>query len=106
MKKFKCPIVALVVLALGLFLNIFALVYSIIGRNSLVFTVNTKNKPHATCVKSESRTIAVNLDRYYTVRDTVHCLDTLLTKRNSKSLHIAFIGDSLVRNQFTNYLKV
>lgn len=107
MKRFKHPVVALVIIAIFLYFTILtAVVYSIFSRNGLILMVDTKNKSNAKSIDSESSAFVLNLDGFYTMRDTVNCLDTLLKKRNSKSLHIAFIGDSLIRNQYTNYLKV
>lgn len=37
--------------------------------------------------------------------DIVNCLDSLFVKRN-RSFYITFIGDSLMRNQFKNFLEV
>lgn len=56
--------------------------------------------------KSEKSDPVIKFYQIFTNRDIVNCLDTLLTKHKNKKLHIAFIGDSLVRNQFVNFLKV
>lgn len=50
--------------------------------------------------------IDLKMDQSYTTRDVVDCLDTLFTERNNESLHIAFVGDSLVRNQYIRFIKV
>jgi hypothetical protein len=41
----------------------------------------------------------------YKVKHVVHCLDSLVVRRN-RSIYIHFIGDSLVRNQFLNFVSV
>lgn len=41
----------------------------------------------------------------YKMEDIVKCLDSMQDKRNHK-IHITFIGDSLVRNQFTSFIGV
>jgi hypothetical protein len=41
----------------------------------------------------------------YKVQQIVHCLDLFSLRRNG-SVYITFIGDSLVRNQFTNFISV
>jgi hypothetical protein len=41
----------------------------------------------------------------YKVHHVVQCLDTLFRRENN-SVYISFIGDSLVRNQFTNFISV
>ena len=45
--------------------------------------------------------------RYFKARDVASCLDNLLQRISSRSwLHFAFIGDSRIRQQFYNFLKV
>jgi hypothetical protein len=41
----------------------------------------------------------------YKVKDVVHCLDSFVIREN-RSVYIHFIGDSLVRNQFLNFVSV
>jgi hypothetical protein len=41
----------------------------------------------------------------YNVRNVVNCLDSLFIKRN-RPVYITFIGDSIMRNQFTNFISV
>ena len=41
----------------------------------------------------------------YKAQQIVHCVDLFSLRRNG-SVYITFIGDSLVRNQFTNFISV
>ncbi len=41
----------------------------------------------------------------FKVQHVVRCLDELFMRKN-RSVSISFIGDSLVRNQFSNFIKV
>lgn len=41
----------------------------------------------------------------YKVWNVVHCLDSLFVERN-RSVYIIFIGDSIMRNQFKNFITV
>ncbi len=43
--------------------------------------------------------------RQYEMKDVVKCLDSMFINRN-RSIHLAFMGDSLVRNQFLNFISV
>ncbi len=43
--------------------------------------------------------------RQYNMKDIVQCFDSLYV-RNSRRFHISFIGDSLIRNQFKNFIAV
>lgn len=81
-------------------------VFFLMIRSQIISTVVAKNKLKMENVGNNVSYVAWKMDRFYTSRDVVNCLDTLLTKMNSQSLHIAFIGDSLVRNQFVNFIKV
>jgi hypothetical protein len=38
--------------------------------------------------------------------DAVRCLDALSVKRNRRPMHIAFIGDSTVRQHFVSFIRV
>ena len=40
---------------------------------------------------------------WYTIKDAVNCLTE---SKTAKKLHFAFIGDSRIRQQFLNFLKV
>lgn len=42
----------------------------------------------------------------YTIKDVVNCLDSLFIKRKKRPLHMAFMGDSTVRQHFLNFLQV
>jgi hypothetical protein len=42
----------------------------------------------------------------YSKKDVVHCIDSLSAKRKGKRMHIAFIGDSLIRQVFLSFLRV
>uniref|UniRef100_A0A0P6AKI5 Lactosylceramide-like protein n=1 Tax=Daphnia magna TaxID=35525 RepID=A0A0P6AKI5_9CRUS len=42
----------------------------------------------------------------YSKKDVVLCLDSLSVKRNRRPMHIAFIGDSIVRHQYLSFLRV
>ena len=45
--------------------------------------------------------------RHFAARDVARCLDDLLNRISNRSwLHFAFIGDSRIRKQFYNFLKV
>ena len=44
--------------------------------------------------------------RHFTSRDVVSCLDNLHADSSRPWIHIAFIGDSRIRQQFHNLLKV
>jgi hypothetical protein len=53
---------------------------------------------------SKGKYVKKELNRYE-IRDFVMCLDEMFIKTN-QSLHFAFLGDSLVRNQFLNLVSV
>jgi hypothetical protein len=42
----------------------------------------------------------------YKKEDVVRCLDSLSIERNRRPLHIAFVGDSTVRQHFLSFLRV
>jgi hypothetical protein len=42
----------------------------------------------------------------YTKMDLVRCIDSLSKKRSKRPMHIAFIGDSTVRQLFSTFIKV
>ncbi len=44
--------------------------------------------------------------REYKMGDVVRCLDALSVKRNRRPMHIAFIGDSTVRQHFVSFIRV
>jgi hypothetical protein len=44
--------------------------------------------------------------REFTSKDVVRCLDSLSAKRNRRSFHIAFIGDSTIRQHYVMFLRV
>jgi hypothetical protein len=44
--------------------------------------------------------------REYQMGDVVRCLDSLSVKRNRRPMHIAFIGDSTVRQHFVSFIRV
>jgi hypothetical protein len=44
--------------------------------------------------------------REYKMGDVVRCLDSLSVKRNRRPMHIAFIGDSTVRQHFVSFIRV
>ena len=56
-------------------------------------------------LSSKSITKTSQTLKRFQMQDVVHCFDSLVNNRN-RPFHIAFIGDSLVRNQFTSFLSV
>jgi hypothetical protein len=44
--------------------------------------------------------------REFKKADAVRCLDSLSVKRNRRPMHIAFIGDSTVRQHFVSFIRV
>jgi hypothetical protein len=44
--------------------------------------------------------------REFKKADAVRCLDSLSVKRNGRPMHIAFIGDSTVRQHFVSFIRV
>jgi hypothetical protein len=42
--------------------------------------------------------------REYTTEDVVRCLDSMAEQRNWRPIHIAFIGDSTIRQHFFSFL--
>jgi hypothetical protein len=46
------------------------------------------------------------LIKEYTIQDVVRCLDVISAKKNRRPKHIAFIGDSTVRQHFISFLRV
>jgi hypothetical protein len=44
--------------------------------------------------------------REFKKADAVRCLDALSVKRNRRPMHIAFIGDSTVRQHFVSFIRV
>lgn len=43
--------------------------------------------------------------REYTTEDVVRCLDSMAEQRNWRPIHIAFIGDSTIRQHFFSFLQ-
>lgn len=41
-----------------------------------------------------------------TKKDVVRCFDALSIKRNGRRIHLAFLGDSIVRQYFLSFLRV
>ncbi len=72
---------------------------------------NTRNKEYTSDESCASDTEAskINLNkrlfRQYKREDVAACLD-LLPRRRNRTIHIAFLGDSLVRNQFLSFISV
>lgn len=44
--------------------------------------------------------------RELTKRDVVRCFDLLSIKRNRRPIHVAFVGDSIVRQYFIGFIRV
>lgn len=44
--------------------------------------------------------------RQFSVEDTVRCFDSLSANRQRKPMHIAFVGDSTLRQHFLSFLEV
>lgn len=108
MNKPKHLFITSFITAVGLLLGVLAAIVYIFNLKNSILNAYTKSQSFSESSKSEAGVIiaALKLDKFYTTRDVVECFDALLTKRNNKTLHIAFYGDSLLRNQFTNYIKV
>lgn len=72
----------------------------------LVLLGGYRFKLHLRIIKNESEAVVLQLNPFYTIKDVALRLDNLTTRRKGETLHIAFIGDSLVRDQFTSLLMV
>lgn len=70
--------------------------------------MDVKRELRATSDNNASSTTvpALRSNSFFTPRNVVNCVDLLLNNPNRKSLRIVFIGDSVVRNQFLNFIKV
>ncbi|XP_057380133.2 uncharacterized protein LOC130702482 [Daphnia carinata] len=44
--------------------------------------------------------------RKYATRDVIRCFDSLSVKRQRQPMHIAFIGDSIIRQHFVSFLRL
>lgn len=67
-------------------------------KSVLVTRYDSKKNHHAPC-----RSSAVH---QFTLEETVRCFDSLSVQRQRRPMHIAFIGDSTVRQHFLNLLEV
>ncbi|KZS14700.1 Uncharacterized protein APZ42_020092 [Daphnia magna] len=72
------------------------------SRKSDSYDVSCNTEVSSDC---PSRTRHQNLVREYKMEDVVQCLDTLSGKRNRLPIHIAFIGDSTVRQHFISFIQ-
>lgn len=64
--------------------------------------VETNNGPAVPSLNRNRRLFV----REFTPQDVVRCLDSLSAKRNRRSFHIAFIGDSTIRQHYVMFLRV
>jgi hypothetical protein len=64
--------------------------------------VETSNGPAVPSFNRNGRLLV----REFTPQDVVCCLDSLSAKRNRRSFHIAFIGDSTIRQHYVMFLRV
>ncbi|XP_046450332.1 uncharacterized protein LOC124198516 [Daphnia pulex] len=64
--------------------------------------VETNNGPAVPSFNRNRR----QLVREFTPQDVVRCLDSLSAKRNRRSFHIAFIGDSTIRQHYVMFLRL
>jgi hypothetical protein len=64
--------------------------------------VETNNGPAVPSLNRNRRLLV----REFTPQDVVRCLDSLSAKRNRRSFHIAFIGDSTIRQHYVMFLRV
>jgi hypothetical protein len=62
---------------------------------------NIKKKDHCHIKQNQGK----QHFRRYNMEDVVQCLDSLYVKKSHR-YHISFIGDSLIRNQFKNFITV
>jgi hypothetical protein len=62
-----------------------------------------ENKKKGVCNQCLNTT---RLIKEYTTEDVVRCLDVRSAQRNRQPTHIAFVGDSTVRQYFLSFLRV
>lgn len=102
MKSHKYPTTSVIVI--GISIGIFSVVVYYCGS---YFILNFGDENNSDLTNFENQEEAKEkLNFIFTSRDVVLCLDNLATRKKNKVFHIAFIGDSLVRNQFSNLVKV
>ena len=64
---------------------------------------NEEDKKRKVCNQCMNTT---QLIKEYTTQDVVRCLDVRSAQKNRRPTHIAFIGDSTVRQYFLSFLRV
>jgi hypothetical protein len=66
---------------------------------------DSEEQTTAASVNGGVRTRSQNV-REFKKADAVRCLDSLSVQRNRRPMHIAFIGDSTVRQHFVSFIRV
>lgn len=94
------------VISIGLYISVFIILANLFGNYFFSNTTGAKTKSHVRRIEDKSEEVASNLDLFYTFKDVVRCLESSAEKQKSGKLHIAFIGDSLIRHLFTNFIRV
>lgn len=74
--------------------------------NRRYFQLNNKEISFTTFIDEENSNRNRRLLREYSSKDVVRCLDSLSAKRNQRPIHIAFIGDSTIRQHYVMFLRV
>jgi hypothetical protein len=72
-------------------------------RQSVSYDVSCNTKACSDCTLCDRRQFPV---WEYKMDDVVRCLDSLSVKRNKLPIHIAFVGDSTVRQHFISFIQV
>lgn len=76
-----------------------------ITSNSLDYALLTRDPDDSGCPGHLCRRQRYPV-REFSVEDAVRCFDSLSARRQRRPIHIAFIGDSIVRLHFMNFLRV
>jgi hypothetical protein len=73
-------------------------------KNRISYEISSRKMACNGCVRSCDR--HRRLLRDYKKEDVVRCLDFLSVKKKRRPTHIAFIGDSTVRQHFVSFIRV
>ncbi len=77
-----------------------------IGDDAVTDDDSKKGKKQRQCCVEHRQPITQLVHREYRKEDVVRCVDSLLAKRNQRPMHIAFVGDSTVRQHYTSFIRV
>ena len=107
LKLFFCFVIVVLIFFLSIFKLIFPYKSPKVTHNQLVCTAEKEAITEEDYIENYWNDINKCQLHHFTARDVVSCLEYLYDENSGGSwLHFAFIGDSRIRQQFFNFIKV